>query len=133
MCQILLEVLESRINFRINSAYIVKFPLCKMLLGVTTNQNNLWPYPKQYEQSSKYNGEWTEVNEVWFKRQADAIHYARKGCLCSGRANIICPYTTDKYCSETTSGTAAHARACCTHLMRKWPGLWNDFSFTYFV
>jgi hypothetical protein len=107
----------------------------KMLLGVTTNQNSLWPYPEQYEQSSKYNGEWTEANEVWFKRQADAIYYARKGCLRSGKAwqNAIQPYTTDEYCSETTSGTAAHARACCTHLTRKWPGLWNGFSFTSFV
>ena len=29
----------------------------------------------KYEQSSKYNGEWTEANEAWFKRQANSIYY----------------------------------------------------------
>jgi hypothetical protein len=106
----------------------------KMLLGVTTNQNSFWPYPEQYEQSSKYNGEWTEANEAWFKRQSDAIYFSKDGCLQSGRAwkNAIRPYSAVEYSSKTKSGTAAHAKACCIQLMREWPELWRGFNFTYF-
>ena len=43
------------------------------LLGVTTNDNSFWPYPHWYEQSSRYNGEWTAANGgvVWEETFAD--------------------------------------------------------------
>lgn len=88
----------------------------------------------KYEQSSKYNREWTEANEAWFKRQANSIHYLKAGCLRSGWAwiNAICPYTTTEFSSKSTSGTPAHTKACHLHLTREWPDLWHDFNFTSF-
>ena len=103
-----------------------------MLLGLTTNQNTFWPYPEQYERSSKYNGEWSAANEAWFQRQAEAINYSKVGCLRSGVAwrNAIRPYIPEEYSCATKPGTAAHATACCAHLTKEWPELWDlsDFS-----
>jgi hypothetical protein len=98
-----------------------------MLRGLTTNNNGFWPYPEWYEHSSRYNGEWTEANEAWFRKQAKSIDSCMMGCLRSGTAwqNTTRVYSPETLSDPTTIGTIAHARACCAKLVRDWPDLWE--------
>jgi hypothetical protein len=100
------------------------------LLGVTTNCNSFWPYPEWYERSNRYNGEWTTANEAWFIKHVEDIGYAREGSLRGGRfwQNTIHVHTSAMISDVTVSGTMAHAQACCTHLVREWPELWDAFN-----
>jgi hypothetical protein len=102
------------------------------LLGVTTNGNSFWPYPHWYEKSSRYNGEWTAANEAWFNRHLQKINYAQAGGILAGRAwqHTIRIHTTTEVSNPTISGTMTHAQACCTHLVREWPELWDSFDLT---
>jgi hypothetical protein len=100
-----------------------------MLIGMTTNQNSFWPLPAWYEKSGRYNGEWTSANEAWFTKHVEEIKHARTSCLRSGRSwqNGIRIHTPVKMSDPTVSGTMAHAEACCSHLVRNWPELWDGF------
>jgi hypothetical protein len=97
------------------------------LLGVTTNC--FWPYPEQCGKSSRYNGEWIAANEAWFIKHAEDIRYARQGSLRGGRSwqHTIHIHIAEMVSDAIVSGTMAHAQACCTHLARKWPELWDRF------
>lgn len=107
----------------------------RTLLGVTTNENSFWPYPHWYEQSSRYNGEWTAANEAWFQRHLQTIECARTGGLRAGRAwqTTIHIHTAAEVADPKISGTMAHAQACCARLVREWPELWDRFNFTRLV
>jgi hypothetical protein len=106
----------------------------KVLLGATSNSNTFWPYPEWYEKSSRYNGEWTAANEEWFVRQAAAIEYAQQGALRGGRAwqHTVRVYKPEVGSDPSTCGTVAHAEACCSHLVREWPDLWEQFNLASF-
>ena len=94
-----------------------------MLIGLTTNNSCLWPYPVWYEYSDKYNGEWTEANEGWFLKHVDRIQGCTDGSLQSGRdwQKAIRGHTDEQAASSTVIGTVAHARAICGKLVMEYP------------
>jgi hypothetical protein len=102
------------------------------LVGVTSNNNSFWPYPEWYENSSRYNGEWSAANEAWFISHARNIQYAREGSLRGGRAwqRTIHVHTAAHGSNPAVSGTMAHAQACCSQLVGQWPELWEGFDIT---
>jgi hypothetical protein len=101
----------------------------QMLLGATANSNSFWPYPEWYEGSARYNGEWTAANEAWFIKHIGEINRAGMSSIRSGRQwqTNIGIYTSVQVSDPTTTGTMAHAQACCSHLVKEWPELWDSF------
>jgi hypothetical protein len=102
----------------------------QMLLGMTTNNNSFWPYPMWYEQSTRFNGEWTEANEQWFVKHLEDIQYLRPSGFRAGQAwqTTIRTHTHDRASDPTNSGTIAHAKAHCSHLVETWPELLDGFN-----
>jgi hypothetical protein len=105
------------------------------LLGLTTNSSSLWPSPDLYENSDKYNGEWTQANEAWFSKHAANIQGCMQGCLRSGRdwQRAVRGHTVQQIASPTTIGTVAHARASCDKLTFKYPEFWSAFDHMSFA
>lgn len=64
---------------------------------------------------------------IYVELAPNSIEFARDGCL---RLGISWQQTIRVNKPEITSdskigGTVAHARACCAHLTREWPELWE--------
>jgi hypothetical protein len=100
------------------------------LLGFTSNNNTFWPHPHCYENSPKYNGEWTQANEAWFENHVNRISTCAASCIRSQtdwRRNIR-PHNAEAGTSPTTIGTVAHAKACCTKLLHEHPDLWSAYN-----
>ncbi|KIM75851.1 hypothetical protein PILCRDRAFT_13227 [Piloderma croceum F 1598] len=104
------------------------------LMGLTTN-SSLWPHPVLYENSDKYNGEWTVANEIWFLKHANRIQGCMAGTLRSGRdwQKAIRGHTDEQIASPTVIGTVAHASAVCEKLVMEYPEFWDGFDSMPFV
>jgi hypothetical protein len=113
----------------------VKQAEIQTLLGLTTNSSSFWPSPDLYENSDKYNGEWTQANETWFLKHAAKIQGCMKGCLRSGRdwQNAVRGHTVEEIASPVTVGTVAHARASCDKLILEYPEFWQAFDRMPFI
>jgi hypothetical protein len=105
------------------------------LMGLTTNSSSLWPHPVLYENSDKYNGEWTAANEIWFLKHANRIQGCMNGTLRSGRdwQKAIRGHTDEQIASPTVIGTVAHASAVCEKLVMEYPEFWDGFDSMPFV
>jgi hypothetical protein len=110
-------------------AHHVRHAEIQTLIGLTTNSSSLWPFPDRYENSDKYNGEWTQANETWFLKQATKIQGCAEGCLRSGRdwQNAVRGHTNVQIASPTTIGTVEHAKASCDKLVMEYPEIWSNF------
>jgi hypothetical protein len=115
--------------------YNVRQAEIQTLLGLTTNSSSLWPSPDLYENSDKYNGEWTQANEAWFLKHAAKIQGCMQGCLRSGRdwRKAVRGHTDQQIASPTTIGTVAHARASCDKLTLEYPEFWSAFDHMSFT
>jgi hypothetical protein len=103
-----------------------------ILLGMTSNQQSVWPPLDLFKEGQHFNGEWSTDNEGWFVKQieriasgnASALHTQKRWKSQFRRRNI----TDIPDCALI--GSAAHAASTKATLVTTYPNLWDSYNTT---
>jgi hypothetical protein len=102
------------------------------LLGMTSNQQSVWPPLDLFKEGQHFNGEWSADNEEWFLKQVDRIVSGNASALHSQklwksqfrRRNI-----TD-IPESALVGSTAHAASTKATLLNTYSNLWDSYHTT---